>query len=126
MPADAPGCRRACSDRRRCAAASGRPERQPLPRRPRSSARRLELRASRNPDLDLAGWAASLHLEGGPPPHELLPGAGGLAAVLAGFFASRAGLPPPPTAPGVRAFQLAQGRVAIPWALRELGLRSDT
>jgi hypothetical protein len=53
-------------------------------------------------------------------------GAGGLAAVLAGFFASRAGLPPPPTAPGVRAFQFAQARVAIPWALRELGLRSDT
>ncbi|MFL5973460.1 MAG: aminoglycoside phosphotransferase family protein [Gaiellaceae bacterium] len=79
-----------------------------------------------NPDLDLAGWAASLHLEGGPPPHELLPGAGGLAAVLAGFFASRAGLPPPPTARGVRAFQLAQARVAIPWALRELGLRSET
>jgi hypothetical protein len=79
-----------------------------------------------NPDLDLAGWAASLHLEGGPPPQELVPSAGGLAAVLAGFFASRAGLPPPSTAPGVRAFQLAQARVAIPWALRELGLRSDT
>ncbi len=77
-----------------------------------------------NPDLDLAAWAASLHLEGGPAPHDLLPDAGGLAAVMAGFFASRAGLPPPPTAPEVRAFQLAQARVAIRWALRELGLRS--
>ena len=79
-----------------------------------------------NPELDLAGWASSLHLEGGPPPEEILADAGELAAGLAGYFASRAGLPPPPTAPEVRRIQLAQARVAIPWALRELGLRSDT
>jgi hypothetical protein len=78
-----------------------------------------------NPDLDLAAWACSLHLEGGPLPDRLVPGAAGLAAGLAGFFASRAGLPPPPTAPDVRRFQLEQARIAIPWALRELGLRSD-
>ena len=79
-----------------------------------------------NPDLDLACWASSLTLEGGPPPHEVLTDAPELASALAGFFASRAGLPPPPTAPQVRPFQLAQAQVAIPWALRELGLRSDT
>jgi aminoglycoside phosphotransferase (APT) family kinase protein len=116
---------RACTDRGRCASASD----------VRSDNLCLADRGAvlvdwnlvqlGNPDLDLSAWAASLQLEGGPPPPELLPNAGGLAAVLAGFFAARAGLPPPPTAPGVRAFQLAQARVAIPWALRELGLRSD-
>lgn len=75
-----------------------------------------------NPDLDLAVWLPSLRLEGGPAPEELLPGAGGFAAALAGFFGSRAGLPPPETAPRVRAFQLAQFRVALPWAARELNL----
>ena len=51
-----------------------------------------------NPDLDLAAWASSLHLEGGPLPEVILPGAPELASALAGFFASRAGLPSPPTA----------------------------
>jgi hypothetical protein len=73
-----------------------------------------------NPDLDLAGWASSLHLEGGPAPHVLVPDAGGLAAVMAGFFGARAGLPPPPTAPTVRGFQRAQLEVALAWAEREL------
>jgi hypothetical protein len=75
-----------------------------------------------NPDLDLAAWASSLRLEGGPTPEELLPDGGRLAAVLAGFFAVRAGLPPPPTAPRVREFQRAQLEVALAWACRELDL----
>jgi hypothetical protein len=75
-----------------------------------------------NPDLDLAAWLPSLRLEGGPEPDELLPDAGEFAALLAGFFGSRAGLPPPSTAPHVRPLQLAQLRVALPWAARELGL----
>jgi hypothetical protein len=75
-----------------------------------------------NPDLDLAAWAPSLLLEGGPSPEDLLPNAPGLAAALAGFFASRAGLPPPPTAPKVRQIQRAQLEVALPWACRELNL----
>jgi hypothetical protein len=45
-----------------------------------------------------------------------------LAALLAGVWAAVAGRPPPPTAPGVRAVQLAQLRVALPWAARELRL----
>ena len=76
-----------------------------------------------NPELDLAAWLPSLRLEGGPEPDEVLPDAGGFAALLAGFFGSRAGLPAPPTAPHVRGFQLAQLRVALPWAARELGLQ---
>ena len=78
-----------------------------------------------NPDLDLAAWLPSLRLEGGPAPEELLPGAGELAAALAGFFLSRAGLPPPPTAPLVRQIQLAQGEVALAWACRELAIEWD-
>jgi hypothetical protein len=78
-----------------------------------------------NPDLDLAAWASSLHLEGGPPPEQLLPGGGALGAALAGFFGARAGLPPPPTAPRVREVQRAQLEVALAWACSELGLRSD-
>lgn len=45
-----------------------------------------------------------------------------LAAMLAGVWAATAGLPPPPTAPNVRAAQLTQLRTALPWAARELGL----
>jgi hypothetical protein len=75
-----------------------------------------------NPDVDLAAWASSLHLEGGPAPELLLPEAGELAAALAGFFGARAGLPPPPTAPKVREVQRAQLEVALAWACRELGL----
>jgi thiamine kinase-like enzyme len=73
-----------------------------------------------NPDTDLAGWAPSLRLEGGPQPWELLPSSPGFAALLAGVFAAVAGLPPPETAPTVRAFQRAQLEVALEWCDREL------
>jgi hypothetical protein len=75
-----------------------------------------------NGDFDVAFWLPSLELEGGPKPWDVLPDAGGLAAVVAGFFSSRAGLPPPSGAPTVREFQRAQAAVALPWAARELGL----
>ena len=76
-----------------------------------------------DPKLDLACWLPSLHAEGGPAPETLMPEGGGeLAALLAGVWAAVAGLPPPPTAPSVRAVQIAQLRVALPWAARELGL----
>lgn len=78
-----------------------------------------------NPDLDLAAWLPSLRLEGGPEPEALLPGAGRLAAVLAGFFSARTGLPPPPTAPKVREFQRAQAEICLDWASRELDLEYD-
>jgi Phosphotransferase enzyme family len=72
--------------------------------------------------FDVAFWLPSLTLEGGPPPWEVLPNAGLLAAAVAGFFAVRAGLPPPPTAPTVRDFQRAQAEVALAWTARELEL----
>ncbi len=75
-----------------------------------------------NPILDTAAWLPSLRLEGGPQPWDLLPDSGGVASLVAGFFASRAGLPPPPTAPTVREFQRRQAAVALRWAARELGL----
>jgi len=75
-----------------------------------------------NPLADLVFWLPSLRLEGGPEPWELVEDSGGLAAVIAGFSAARAGLPPPRTAPLVREFQLRQAEVALPWAARELGL----
>jgi hypothetical protein len=75
-----------------------------------------------NPKLDLAFWLPSLRHEDGPAPEELLKDGGAFAALLAGFFGSRAGLPSPLTAPDVRLVQLAQLRVALPWAARELGL----
>jgi hypothetical protein len=72
--------------------------------------------------LDVVAWLPSLRLEGGPEPSEVVPDTRGFAALMAGFFAARAGLPPPPTAPHVRPFQLAQAQVALPWAARELDL----
>jgi Phosphotransferase enzyme family len=75
-----------------------------------------------NPLLDIVGWLPSLKLEGGPDPWELVPDSQGFAALLAGYFASRAGLPPPATAPRVREFQRRQAEIALPWAAGELGL----
>ena len=75
-----------------------------------------------NPLLDVVAWLPSLRLEGGPDPWDVLSDSHGLAALIAGFFAGRAGLPPPPTAPHVRPFQLAQAEVALPWAALELDL----
>jgi aminoglycoside phosphotransferase (APT) family kinase protein len=76
-----------------------------------------------NPLMDVVAWLPSLRLEGGPEPWELVPSSGGLAALVTGYFASRAGLPPPPTArPRVREFQRRQAEVALPWVARELDL----
>jgi hypothetical protein len=72
--------------------------------------------------LDVVAWLPSLRLEGGPEPWELVPDSGGLAALVVGFFAGRAGLPAPPTAPDVRRFQFRQAQVALPWVARELDL----
>jgi hypothetical protein len=79
-----------------------------------------------NGQFDVAFWLPSLRLEGGPDPWDVLPGVAELAAVVAGFFAARAGLPAPAGAPTVREFQRAQAAVALPWAARELGLEPPT
>lgn len=73
-------------------------------------------------EFDLAAWLPSLALEGGPAPWEVLPQAGGYAAVLAGFWASVVGLPPPPTGPTVRELQRRQLKVALAWCEHELAL----
>jgi hypothetical protein len=76
-----------------------------------------------DPAFDLAFWLPSLTLENGPRPDELADRrVNAFAAVVAGFFAARAGLPSPPGAPTVRPFQIAQLEIALPWAASTLGL----
>jgi len=75
-----------------------------------------------NPSFDIAFWLPSLFMEGGPMPAEILPDAGDMTAVVSGFFAPLPGLPPPSGAPTVRPLQLAQLKVALPWAVEVLGL----
>ncbi|MGI8857284.1 MAG: phosphotransferase [Thermomicrobiales bacterium] len=72
--------------------------------------------------VDVAAWLPSLAAEGGPPPTAILPDAPELAALMAGFFAARAGLPHPPGALRVRGVQLTQLQQALPWAVASLGL----
>jgi hypothetical protein len=74
------------------------------------------------PLVDAAFWMPSLFAEGGPAPTEALPDAGDLTAVVSGFFAPIAGLPPPAGAPTVRPLQLVQLKVALPWAVEVLAL----
>lgn len=69
---------------------------------------------------DRAAWLPSLHVEGGPPPWEVLPGQGELAAWIAGVWAAVVGTPPPETAPHVRALQERQLAVTLDWIDREL------
>jgi Phosphotransferase enzyme family len=73
-------------------------------------------------ELDLASWLPSLHHEGGPEPWTMLPDAGPLAALLAGFFLEHAAREPIPQAPHVRQLQLDQGVVALRWACKELAI----
>jgi len=78
--------------------------------------------------IDVVGMAPSVAMQGGPEPEEVLrrldlQGASSAAVdaivcSIAGYFVVRALEPPPPGIPTVRAFQAAQGRVAISW-LRE-------
>ena len=78
-----------------------------------------------NPAFDVAFWLPSLASEGGPQPETAAPhlsGVAGFASLVSGYFAARAGRPPPATAPSVRRVQRAQLEVALPWAARTLGL----
>jgi hypothetical protein len=70
--------------------------------------------------VDVAAWLPSLRVEGGPQPWEVLPDAGAEAAFVAGVWAAVAGLPPPETAPHVRAIQRKQLAVALDWIDRDL------
>jgi hypothetical protein len=75
-----------------------------------------------NPKVARAMWLPSLHAEGGPAPEELLADGGELAAVMSGYWALNAGLPPPPGAPHLRQLQRSLLRVTLAWAARALGL----
>ncbi|MGF1664753.1 MAG: aminoglycoside phosphotransferase family protein [Acidimicrobiia bacterium] len=76
-----------------------------------------------NAQLDLAAWLPSLAMEGGPKPWEVMIDGGPYAAVLAGYFIWAAAQPlVAEVAPHIRAFQRAQGEVALQWACRELGI----
>ena len=75
-----------------------------------------------NPRVDVAAWLPSLAAEGGPDPMTIMPDEPALAALMCGFFAARAGLPPPEGAPRVRGVQLSQLTRALPWAAASLGL----
>lgn len=83
-----------------------------------------------NPLLDTASWLPSLQVEGGPAPEEILSAATAgipeIAALLAGFFSARAGLPSIPQAPHVRTLQREQAATSLPWAARLLGLPPPT
>jgi hypothetical protein len=84
------------------------------------------------PAFDYVAWAPSVQLEGGPTPEDLLAlstapwGADRdalavLVAAVTGFFVERSLQPPPPGLPTLRAFQAAQGAVALDWLRRLTG-----
>jgi hypothetical protein len=73
-----------------------------------------------NPKGDIAGWLPSVHLEGGPPPWELMPDGIEYAAFVGGIWAAVAGLPPLPTAPHVREMQRSSLSVVLDWLDRDL------
>jgi phosphotransferase family enzyme len=78
-----------------------------------------------DPRWDRLLMLQTIQMEGGPPVRELDPDPDpGVLAWLAGFFAARAGLPPPQGAPRVRGFQRAQLEIVLPWAAEVLGLAS--
>jgi hypothetical protein len=84
-----------------------------------------------NPFVEWLGLAPSVHMQGGPRPEELLRrvplgdvSSGAIDAVLAsltGYFLAYSRRPPPPGIPTVRAFQAAQGEVALTWLRERLG-----
>ncbi|MEU8246989.1 aminoglycoside phosphotransferase family protein [Nonomuraea sp. NPDC048916] len=75
--------------------------------------------------LDRACLLPSVGMQGGPPPHELLPdpdpAVTAVVAALAGYLVRQGRRPDPPGLPTVRAFQRAQGVVAVEWLKRRTG-----
>ena len=82
--------------------------------------------------FDLVAWAPSVQLEGGPAPEELLALSvtgsaidrdvvAPLVAAFGGFLVRHSLQPPPPGLPTLRAFQAAQGAVALAWLRRLMG-----
>ncbi len=81
--------------------------------------------------IDWVAMAPSVAMQGGPAPEDFLGrfDTGGASknsidavlCSLTGYFVGRALEPPPPGLPTVRAFQAAQGRVALDWLRKRLG-----
>jgi hypothetical protein len=85
------------------------------------------------PFIEWVALAPSVFMQGGPAPGELLQMAsldgvdeGLINAVIAsitGFFLGHSRRPPPPGIPTVRAFQAAQGEIALAWLKDRTGWR---
>lgn len=86
------------------------------------------------PWVDLLAMLPSVRMQGGPPPedifrdHPVSRSAGPRAvtatlAAITGFFVERSRQPPPPGIPALRAFQAAQGEVALAWLRERTGWR---
>ncbi|HKV89049.1 MAG TPA: aminoglycoside phosphotransferase family protein, partial [Candidatus Dormibacteraeota bacterium] len=82
--------------------------------------------------VDWVAMAPSVAMQGGPRPEDFLrrfdvrasPNeVNAVLGALAGFFVSRSLEPPPPGLPTLRAFQAAQGEVAIAWLSDRTGWR---
>jgi hypothetical protein len=81
--------------------------------------------------IDLVAMAPSVYMQGGPDPAEFVRRIGvdavskealdAVICTIAGYFVVHALDPAPPGIPTVRAFQAAQGRVAISWLRERLG-----
>lgn len=75
-----------------------------------------------NADIDVLFWLPSVAMEGGPLPDQIANAEPHLVALITGFWAYRAGQPPPSKNSDVRKIQLKQLEVALPWCARILGL----
>jgi len=86
------------------------------------------------PWFDLVAMLPSIAMQGGPPPGQILAGhpvaahadrdaVTALLAAITGFFLYRSRQPAPPGLPTVRAFQAAQGEVALAWLKERTGWR---
>ncbi|MEO3885981.1 aminoglycoside phosphotransferase family protein [Nonomuraea sp. B5E05] len=77
------------------------------------------------PWVDRVYLLPSVGMQGGPPPYELCtdpdPAVTATVAAMAGYFVHHGRLPDPPGLPTVRAFQRAQGVVALDWLRRRTG-----
>ncbi|MFI7417731.1 phosphotransferase family protein [Nonomuraea sp. NPDC049684] len=77
------------------------------------------------PWYDQVAMLPSVGMQGGPAPHELFddpdPAVTAVVAALTGYFVRHGRLPDPPGLPTLRAFQRAQGVVALEWLKRRTG-----
>ncbi|MFI6505231.1 aminoglycoside phosphotransferase family protein [Nonomuraea typhae] len=75
--------------------------------------------------FDRLNMLPSVALQGGPDPAELLPdpdpAVTRVLAALTGYYVRQSRQPPPPGIPTVRAFQAAQGEIALDWLRRRTG-----